>query len=117
MLSSLVIWGTLSGWAHAETERYNPGDQIVDFTYDNSSGTTDFYWEDITKYDSPEEKKKVSVAFNKQDLNTQVSVRSLVFPQAQAGDQRTIRWAETLANGAKVNKVSVGPPLLGPSLT
>ena len=107
MLSSLVVWVTLAGWARAE--QYNPGDQVVMFTIDDSSDTTSFYWEDITNYD-PEEKKKVSAVFDPQDPNTQGIEGGLIFPHAQEDDRRTIRWAKTLADGAKVNKVSAQYP-------
>jgi hypothetical protein len=111
MLSSLVIWITLVGWAHAEN--YNPGSQEVAFSIDNPTDTVDFYWEDITKYDSPEEKANVSAAVDSQDPKYQGSVGRLLFPRAQADDQRTIRWAKSLADDAKVHKVSAQPLQLG----
>jgi hypothetical protein len=111
MLSSLVVWVTLVGWAHAEN--HNPGDQEVAFNIDNPTDTMDFYWEDITKYDSPEEKGKLSAAVNPQDPKYQGFVGRLLFPQAQAGDWRTIRWAKSLADDAMVHKVSAQPLQLG----
>jgi hypothetical protein len=111
MLSSLVVWVTLVGWAHAEN--HNPGDQEVAFNIDNPTDTMDFYWEDITKYDSPEEKGKLSAAVDPQDPKYQGFVGRLLFPRAQAGDRRTIRWAKSLADDAMVHKVSAQPLQLG----